>query len=150
MAGLNHTFHLLNVSEFAYKDYLKALRLQGGIEIYDDQLAYFADTLRWIPTYNPAREEPYQGLCWFGPTVIKTEGASIARRIFQAWLDLFANGPSILNLQGYMVLDDKGQATHERLEMRRDEIMSKLKTLADWCQQVAESEDRYFIMHLGI
>src|SRR3712207_6567195 len=100
MAGLNHEFLLVSRKEHEYSEYMNFINDPSAIEIHDDLLGYIADTLKWIPTYNPAKSEKCAGLCWYGPTVIQSEGARIAAQIFRAWAELLSCGPRELQLTG--------------------------------------------------
>lgn len=110
-----------------------------------------SDTLRWIESYNSARRKPFKGLCWYGPTVIRKEGAKTTFQVFKAWAELFRIGPEILNLEGYYTVDDEHPDGYfDRLEIPRDEIVTKLTTVASYAQKIIDTDGQYFILHLGI
>jgi hypothetical protein len=118
----------------------------NAIQIHDDLLGYMSDTLQWIPTYNPAKSEKCMGLCWYGSTVIKSEGAKIAGQIFRPWAELFSCGSKVLQLTGSWGVEwEEGspvsEGEYERINVGRDEIVNKMKVLADLADQVAESND---------
>lgn len=151
MSGLDHHFHLVNLSDFGHDEWWKGHELTGGVAIYDDHLAYMSDTLRWIESYNSAQRKPFEGLCWYGPTVIRKEGAKTTFQIFNAWAELFRVGPEILNLEGYYVFDSEHpEGYFDRLKIPRDEIVSKLTTIASYAQKIIDSDGQYFILHMGI
>jgi hypothetical protein len=122
MSGLNHDFLLLSVREYAYGDYMKLINHPKAIHIHDDVMDYLHDTMNWITCYNPARRMmKHKGLNFYGPTVIKKEGAANAAQIFTAWASLFAVGPKRIKLIG----DSNAVIT-----ISRDEVVKNLRTVA--------------------
>ena len=89
MPGLNHDFFLLSRAEHPFTDYTRFINDPSAVLLHDDLVSYMVDTLEWIPSFNPTRGEPWNGLCRWGPTVIHTAGATQAARIFSAWANLF-------------------------------------------------------------
>jgi hypothetical protein len=77
MAGLNHAFFLVRRSEFSPADHARFIALPGDVELHDDLLRYLGDTLRWLPAYNPARDEECAGLCMYGNTIYSTRGSEL-------------------------------------------------------------------------
>lgn len=153
MAGLNHDFLLVARKEYEYSEYMNFINDPNAIQIHDDLLGYVADTLKWIPTYNPAKSEKCVGLCWYGPTVIKSEGAKIAARIFRAWAELLSCGPKKIQLTGSWGVEEgrpSSEGEYEKLKVDRDGMVRKMKALAAIADQVGESKDELYILHLGI
>lgn len=152
MSGLNHAFFLVRASERSPAQYRHFLALPGEVELHDDILHYMYDTLQWIPTHNPARDEPHRGLCMYGPTVIHAEGAAIAAAVFSAWGRLFALGPEELDLTGAGagVGSDPGARERPRLRLERDVVCSLLADLARRSEQVASGEGQFYLLHLGV
>lgn len=164
MAGLNHDFLLLSEKEHPVSDYMKFINHPNAVLIHDDILQYIADTLKWIESFNPAiRKCPsYCGLCWYGPTIIRKNGAGKLHNIFNLWADLFAHAPADLELTGnfsFVVDNDPvkegytrivpGTEKHEKLILNRDEVVEKLRAVANYADKVLHSNDLY-ILHLGI
>ena len=154
MRGSFHQFVLLSGPPRAWDAKSSALSgLAGELELPDDCLRYMYDSLLWIPSLNPCKAlSPQTGLNLYGQTVITLSGAGIGRRIFRAWAELFRCGPEILQLTGdYEWSEDEPQmGEYQRLRLRRDEIAAVIEGLAGYCQRVEESDDREFILHLGI
>jgi hypothetical protein len=153
MSGLNHDFLLVSRKEHEYSEYLDFINDPNALQIHDDVLGYMADTLKWIPSYNPAKAERCSGLCWYGPTVIKSEGARIAARIFHAWAELFSYGPKRLQLTGAWGVEEGrpfAEGDYKKIRVDRDVIVRKLKRLAAFAEEVAASNDELYILHLGI
>ncbi len=153
MSGLNHDFMLISRTEHAFSDYSKFINDARAVRLHDDLIRYIADALLWIPTYNPAKNEPHFGLCFYGPTVIHTEGALSAARVFSSWADLFAAGPERLILTGgwtWIEGDPMDQGKYEALKVDRDDFVLKLRQIAAYAQKIIESEGEYYILHYGI
>lgn len=162
MSGLLHDFMLLNYVEHPVENWQQWYHNPAAMKIHDDILQYIADSLRWIPTYNPAAKLPCHGLCWCGPTIIDTTGAKIAARVFASWAELFSCGPNEIELTGQFSWQSEnateqdgaervvsGSAGYERLNMNRDELTMNLRTLASYAERI-EQTDALYILHLGI
>jgi len=116
-------------------------------------IQYIYDTLRWIPSINPARNcERGFGLNNYGITLIDKEGAEVILKIAKAWADLFSNGPSILRLTGNYgcITNDKGieEGNYEIIEVNRDELVESFRKLQLFSEKVMLNQ--FFIIHHGI
>ena len=101
--SLIHDFWLLQEDEKKYTCYRGFVaRKDALIRLNDDLLRYFSDTLVWIPTLNPAKEElPMgNGLNWYGPTIINQTGGTLFHNVCVSWAQLFKYGPEQLKLRG--------------------------------------------------
>ena len=129
MAGLNHDFLLLSAREHRYTDYMKWINHPKAIQIHHDVLHYMVDSLNWITCYNPAQKMmTHQGLNFYGPTVIKSDGAADAEAVFTTWAILLSTGPMSYKLSG----------------------VDSLISVAKYSNSVANSNDELFILHLGV
>ena len=73
----------------------------NAVRIHDDVMHYMQNTLNWISCYNPAQKMvKHKGLNFYGPTVIKGDGAVHAEKLFTTWATRFSMGPKIINLTG--------------------------------------------------
>ncbi len=98
---MKHSFWLFREGERAYTEYRDLLsRHDAPVRLDDEVLRYCFDTLLWIPTFNPAKNERGNGLNWWGPTIIGQEGGDPFHRIFAAWAHVFSCGPRQLQLHG--------------------------------------------------
>ena len=163
MSGLDHRFLLLSIKAHPVLHWSRFHNDPRAARVHDDLLHYIADTLKWIPTYNPARQLPHTGLCWYGPTVIRKDGAEVAEKVFTLWAELFACGPRELKLTGrfsWEAENDRasdwyervkpGSAGYEHLVLNRDEVVGKFRALASYAEEVRRSGGEYYILHLGI
>jgi hypothetical protein len=160
---MNHDFWLFREGERACTDYSDLLlRRDAPVSIDDEVLRYFVDTVIWIPTFNPAKDERGHGLNWWGPTVIDQVGGDLFHRIFTLWAQIFACGPKLLRLHGlfswrwpydeseHLVSEDElhTMGRYMQLEVDRDSFVQQLTTLAQFGAQA--STGKFFILHLGI
>ena len=130
MAGLNHDFLLLSAREHRYTDYMKWINNPNAIQIHDDVMRYMGDSLNWITCYNPApKMMRHHGLNFYGPTVIKSDGAVEAEAVFNTWAALLSTWPMSYKLTG---------------------VVASLIMVAEYSKSVANSNDELFILHLGI
>ncbi len=163
MSGLNHDFWLVSGKEnlnYSWKSYLHK---PNAIQIHDDILRYMGDTLKWIPTYNPAKRQPFKGLCTYGVTVINEEGAEAAEKIFLLWAELFSCGPKVLKLTGsysWQLENDPikdgydiivpNSGGYEKLMINRNLLVDNLRMLASYAHKIRNSDGGYYILHSGI
>jgi len=160
--SLNHDFLLLDRNRDGEWALSRSIHDPRAIHLHDDFVRYMQDTLAWIPTTNPARGEPHRGLCMWGPTLIETEGAGIAERVFRKWAELLTVGPPCLVLAGgfsWAAEDDSPpvgervtqlEGGYDRLEFDRDEVVGILGQLAEWCKQVRFGAGRLYLYHEGV
>lgn len=129
MAGLNHEFLLLSRSEHPYENYLRWLHHPTAIRVHDDILSYLSDTLKGVVCYNPGNKmTKHIGLNWYGPSVIKHDGALLLKQIFVNGESLFGNVPN----------------------SDQELIIKTIRILAGYANQVANSKADLYILHLGI
>lgn len=162
---MNHDFWLLEEGVYSYaqhKDFVS--QKDAPLHISDDVLRYFADTLSWIPTFNPALDgvPSGQGLNWYGPTIINRMGGDLLQRVCTSWSELFASGPERLTLRGFFEwqwpFDEQEHSVREDqlhllgryqyLEIDRSWIVQTLTALAYYGKQAATG--KFFILHIGI
>lgn len=154
MAGLNHDFLLLSTREHPYSDYMKWINHRKAISIHDDVMHYMHDTLNWIMCYNPANKMmKHKGLNFYGPTVIKKDGAVDAEKIFSTWASLFSIGPKRIRLTGaysWIEGESKETGSYSEIKIDRAAVVDRLRTVAKYSKSVADSNGKLFILHLGI
>lgn len=151
--GPYHDFFLVSRSEHDWTAYSRFIRDPSAIRISDYLLGYMVDSLRWIPTLNPATGEAHKGLCWYGPTVIWREGAHVAEQVFSAWANLLDTGPPTLELTGpytWIEGESSKDGGYERLIFPKDATVSSLRELARCASSVAVSDGALYLLHLGI
>ena len=129
--------------------------LPGSTDLYrlhDDLIQYMGDTLKWLPTTNPSRNEPGQGLNLYGRTVLAAAGASMAAKLFEGWAGLFRLGPQQLALTGdwSQIEGDPDSSGYERLHFDRDATVAVLEGIASICRRAASSKGKLVVVHLGI
>jgi hypothetical protein len=126
--------------------------ITSPVSLRDDVVRYMADTLQWIPCYNPATRRKHPGLNLYGITLLTWEGASSAKAIFENWARLFSLGPERLRLTGMFAttLGTNDPGKYSILSLNRNRLVRTLCILAAQCEEVANSDGRGFILHLGI
>ena len=156
MAGLVHEFVLVSRDKYNYGDYLKLLNNPQAVFLHDNLLSYLSDTLKWIPSYIPRNKNKlvrFEGLAYYGVTIIKEDGAITTRKIFNLWADLFSNAPEKLKLTGdfgWIEGEGSNSGKYEIIKIQRDEIVKSLRQVADYAEEVENSGGRLFILHLGL
>jgi hypothetical protein len=171
-------FHEFQVLDRVLDDYVLEYPLDdpNAVHIHDDVLAPLLATLAFIPTHNPARHERQHGLNRHGLTLVRSDGAAVAERVFRAWGDLYAVAPPQFTLVGaaftapeepeegddghwppydigvglahWHVVDERGNG-YMRLVIDRDPLVAVLRRLAEWSARVA-ADERLSLLHGGI
>ena len=114
---------------------MKWINHRDAIRIHDDVMHYMEDSLNSITCYNPAQKMMrHKGLNFYGPTVIKKDGAVDAQKIFTTWATLFS----------------KGTGAYPEIRIYREEVVDSLRTLAKYSKSVANSNGALFLLHLGM
>lgn len=80
--SLDHDFLLIDCKIDRDVDLLQYVNDPRALKLHDDFVRYIADTLVWIPCFNPSIWEPCNGLNMWGVTLIREDGAFIAHSIF--------------------------------------------------------------------
>ncbi|MGK4001159.1 hypothetical protein WMF31_00940 [Sorangium sp. So ce1036] len=152
MAELEHDFFLLDRAEHPIAEYRDFAGRPGEIQIHDDLLRYIIDTLEWIPSLNPARKRRGSGLNLYGPMVITNVGAATTRRIFQSWVRLFSCSPPVLRLYGPWseVVGKAGTGRRLTRRYRRDDVISRLRSLVLLCRRIERGGSKLYLLHMGI
>ena len=81
----------------------------------------------------------HKGPNFYGPTVIREDGAVDAEKLFTAWATLFSMGPKRIKLTG-----------DSEIRIDRDQVVDRLRRLAKYSKSVANSNGALFLLHLGI
>ncbi|SES87898.1 hypothetical protein [Paenibacillus sp. NFR01] len=116
------------------------------VEVDDDLIQYFSDTLKWIPNGLKGAH----GLNYYGLTEIYSFGASKLKSVIQGWYYLFDNAPSILHLTGnYSWINGEKTGKYEILHFTKEEIIFMLLELIKICEIVENSDDK-ILLHMGI
>lgn len=140
VAGLNHEFLLLSREQYPYTEYMQWIDNPMALRLHDDLMNYLNDSLRSITCYNPAKRMlRHKGLNFYGPTVIKSDGAVVLQKVLSGWVEVFSSGPKRINLNGPSVI-----------KIDRDVVVKTLRSLSDYAESVRKSGDELYILHLGI
>ena len=95
----------------------------------------------------------HKGVNFYGPTVIKKDGAEDIEKLFTTWATLFSIGPKRIKLTGaYSWTEGEGKETggYDEVRIYRDEVVDRLRMLAEYSKSVANSDGALFLLHLGI
>ena len=152
MAGLNHEFLVIENGSFSLDRY-EELQEIDRVEIHDDLLNYFSDSISWVSTYNPSKKEGTSGLCLYGRTVIPPESVGKFESIMSGLLLILSEAPDIFELKGSWCRtegDSADSGSYEKLSFRKSEVITKLSKLVSYCEAVKASGSTKCLLHLGI
>jgi hypothetical protein len=152
MKMLAHEFWLLAETSEDYADWCEGIGRPADVALQDDIVQYVSDTLRWIPSINPANPTEWSGfgLNYYGTTVINSVGAPAAARILRNWATLFFEGPPEFELRGsyeWTEGDSVEAGAYERIVVDRDETVHSLNLLADMADQIRAGT---CLLHRGV
>jgi hypothetical protein len=148
-----HEFLLLPEKDDGYSGYMGHFNGPNALKLDDDIVLYMMDTLRWIPSINPANPNQWSGsgLNYYGPTVINKTGAGKAARLLRLWAALLQEGPDALELTGLFEQVEGDLSTSGKyavIAAPRDELVKTLTDIADFAEKATSG--RYYLLHLGI
>jgi hypothetical protein len=112
---------------------------------------YMQDSLKWIETINPDKNESALGFNYYGRTIIEKTGAVKLTRLIKAWYLMFSEAPRDIVLTGwYSWTEGEDQITgaYEKLSFNRKEILDTLSRLIELSTMVESGE--YKMIYLGI
>ena len=149
--NLIHDFCLLSQEALEAGNYYDVSASFDKVQLHDDIIQYMLDTLLWIPSLNPAKNERQHGLCLFGLTVLDQQGSALASSTFSTWAQLFSLGPEGLFLKGsYTVIEgSESEGHYSYTSEARDDLVNRLQTIADFAEEVTHSQN-IVLLHLGI
>lgn len=157
--SLEHKFGLVHCPSGDYHEHSHLgydgvrQRMFAVVPLHDDFLHYIADTLKWIPTYNPSytKTTRQNGFNFCGVTVMGRDGAPVAKSVFENWAILLSQGPVRLHLTGLYEFSPNGKThRYKQLNLARRTVVRKLRILASNCEKVTRSAGDLFLWHLGI
>lgn len=150
--GLNHVF-IVEDAECLPAGGPETLLTKDHVLLHDDLLGYIWDSVDWIPTFNPTKNEPHFGLCRYGITSLRPGSAEKAAKILRGWASLFKEGPHKLILTGPWVhIEGEPMETggYEKLSFDRIDIVRRLEKLVSFCESVEASAGGKHLIHYGV
>ncbi|MCR8636959.1 hypothetical protein [Paenibacillus radicis (ex Xue et al. 2023)] len=110
------------------------------------------DTLKWIETINPDKNESELGFNYYGYSIIEKKGAIKLSKLMKAWYLMFSEAPEELILTGWYTWnedeDPRTAGAYEKLSFSRKEILETLSRLIEFATKVDSGE--YIIIYSGI
>ena len=148
-----HDFLLVEKESEDYSEFWDLAHNPNACKVHDNFLHYIADTLKWVPSINPASGCKAQtGLCFYGPTVITDEGALVLKHVMSGWAQVFKAGPSVIPLTGGFVVSPESEAGgyFDKFSIDRDSVIETLTNIVHLCEKVARSNGSLYLLHRGI
>ncbi len=121
------------------------------INLVDDELIrYIADTINWIPTFNPDRKEHITGLCyWGGNRIIDNNGADKLSDVLKGSISIFSTANDNVELKGALITDeDEVYGEYELIRYKKYELIEILSMLLSLVERVQKEEK--ILLHMGV
>ncbi|SDM84329.1 hypothetical protein [Paenibacillus jilunlii] len=111
--ALEHEYYLIPITidvERFWMNRENNHKVIDSMVIHDDIIMYISDTLKWIPSRNPALHETpvCAGINYHGVTLFEKKSAGTLKSIFSSWRNLLLNSPLVLELTGEFVVVEGG------------------------------------------
>lgn len=108
------------------------------------------DSLNWIETINPGKNESALGFNYFGQSIIENNGAEKFTKLMRAWYLMFSEAPEDILLKGRYTWSEDPRSTgaYENLSFSRNEILDTLSRLIEFSTMVESGE--YKMIYIGI
>lgn len=153
-----HDFLLVDNLKIDNKDKVNSLihdyfqgeyyNIYNYVEIHDDVIVYFMDTLNFIK-FKWVSGEIHNGIDYYGYSIISGSELHKAKVIFESWKNIFEQGQSeIILTGGYAWNEDEKRGEYEKIKFNKKEIIVKLNSVIHMCN-IAYMEEKS-ILHLGI
>ncbi|WP_340021294.1 hypothetical protein MHI24_20085 [Paenibacillus sp. FSL K6-1096] len=153
--ALVHEFYLIPAvgdAEHLWMNIANNPKVMDSVVIHDDIILYINDTLKWIPSSNPALPgmPTGAGINYYGVTLFDQHSAAALHRIFSAWRDLFLNSPQVLELTGefYTIEGEEQSGQYERLIYERHEVIEQFAKMISFADRLFEGG--FYLFHCGI
>jgi hypothetical protein len=152
--GLEHEFYLvedkidLNEVWMLRENKNKVIE---SVAFHDDIIQYILDTLKWIPSKNPAYQGNTngKGINYYGVTLFDKQSSESLKGVFTSWRDLFKNAPGTFELTGSFVWEDNEQdGVYERSNINLDQVVTQLEKIIFMSDQLAKGD--FYLYHFGI
>jgi len=113
---------------------------------------YMQDSLKWIETINPGKNECALGFNYYGQSIIEKNGAVKFTKLMKAWYLMFSEAPEEIILTGWYTWSEDGDprltGAYEKLSFNRKEILDTLSRLIEFSTMVESGE--YKMIYIGI
>ncbi|WP_155971700.1 hypothetical protein [Paenibacillus sp. Soil522] len=113
---------------------------------------YMQDSLKWIETINPDKNESELGFNYYGFSIIEKKGAIKLSKLMKAWYLMFSEALEELTLTGWYTWDEdddpRTAGSYEKLSFSRKEILDNLRKLIEFATVVDSGE--YIMIYSGI
>lgn len=121
------------------------------IAIHDDIIRYIADSLEWVQAFHPVQNCLMNNLCYYGFTLWDNCQVGHFKSVIIAWRELFKNAPDKFVLIGdwTTIVGDNDSGEYAKIKVHRDELLSKLNILINYCILVENDKD-LVLVHNGI
>ncbi|BFT69365.1 hypothetical protein [Paenibacillus sp. P36] len=145
----NRKFEEISLSGiFNYRD----SNQENVVQLHDDMFGYMQDSLKWIETINPDKNEIVLGFNYYGWSIIEKTGAAKLMKLMKAWYLIFSEAPEEIILTGWYTWneDEDPQTTgaYDKLSFNRKAILDTLSRIIKFSTMVESGE--YKIIYLGI
>ncbi|TQR46396.1 hypothetical protein [Paenibacillus popilliae] len=145
----NRKFEEISLSGiYNYKD----SNPENVVQLHDDMFGYMQDSLKWIETINPDKNESALGFNYYGRSIIEKTGAVKLTKLMKAWYLMFSEAPEDVVLTGWYTWSEDGDSrttgAYEKLSFNRKEILDTLSKIIELSTMVESSE--YKMIYLGI
>jgi hypothetical protein len=160
LMGPYHDFWVFDEAQRIPQDFLSLLGSKDApLRIEDDLLLEFSKILPEfqtnIPSGNPQRPHhllklhPYQGINWFGPTIVRGKSALLLAKVASHWCEAFETKEETMTFPIRPWYPDRN-ATEPitSLEVPRSIFRIRFGTLAELARQ--GGEPGCYLLHLGI
>lgn len=113
---------------------------------------YMQDTLKWIETINPDRNEIELGFNYYGRSIIEKNGAVKLTKLMRAWYLMFSEAPEGITLTGWYTWsedeDPRTTGAYEKLSFDRKDVLDTLSRLIEFSTMVETGEHK--LIYLGL
>ena len=138
---LMHKFFIVNSLDYNYEVVSKNNK---AVEIPDDLIIYFSDSMKWIKTKWNGKEE-HISLNYYGMSIIDDCNLIKFVSIIEKYRDIFREAPQILELTGMYMVDCD---CYEKIVLEKALLLDTLDDLIRLGKKAIENNCA--LLHMGV
>lgn len=152
MLNLTHEFIVITRKESHFID-LGSINPKETLHILDPLLVYFKDTFDWINSIDLNSGGQSRGLSLYGATIFNSESSRKMSTILNRWIDLFESAPDLIPIpKSYIIENPETISLSKECSdiYKKNHVQRQLEKLVELSNKVADSNDHYILLHIGI
>lgn len=139
---LTHSFFIVDNNKNI--DYLSISQNSNRVDVSDDWILYFSDSMKWVKTKWNGKEEN-TSLNYYGTSIIDKDNLVKFVTIIEKWKDIFCEAPQTFELTGMYRMDCE---CYEKIIVEKKLLINTLDKLINLGKEAISNNCA--LLHMGI